>query len=98
MPLDVAAAPELVLIELLLVAVTLPLSLIAARGFWDAPFGRMIKPLPLVFAFYILLDFPNVVGMDLPRWYFYLTGAPAIAFASYAAFQGALLLSERQEV
>lgn len=98
MPIDVMAIPPFVLIEVLCLAAAIPLSLIAARGFWNAPFGRMVRPLPVVFVFFLAMDASNLTGLDLPRWYFYLLAVPGFWAASYAAVQGALLLTERREV
>ena len=36
------------LLQVVLLAVALPLSIIAARGYWNAPFGAVLKPLPVV--------------------------------------------------
>lgn len=98
MPLDVIAIPGMVVVELALLAATIPLSLIAARGFWNAPFGRLMRPLPAVFFLFLVMDAGNLLSIALPRWYFHAVGVPALLLASYAAIQGAMLLSERREV
>jgi hypothetical protein len=98
MPIDVMAIQPFVLVEVLCLAGALPLSVIAARGFWHAPFGRLVRPLPVVFACFLVMDASNLTGLDLPRWYFYLLAVPGFWAASYAAVQGALLLTERREV
>lgn len=98
MPIDVVAIQAFVLIEVLCLAAAIPLSLIAARGFWNAPFGRMVRPLPVAFASFLVMDASNLAGIDFPRWYFYLLAVPGFWAASYAGVQGALLLTERREV
>ena len=98
MPIDVMAIQPFVLIEVLCLAAALPLSVIAARGFWNAPFGRMVRPLPVVFVCFLLMDAGNLTGLDPPRWYFYVLATPGFWAASYAAVQGATVLTERRKV
>ena len=98
MSLAVAGMELLILVEVVLVAMALTLSIIAALGFWNAPFGRLLKPLPIVLFAFLLMDGGNLIDVDLSIWYFHGLGAIASTAAGYAAIQGALLLTERREV
>lgn len=98
MPLDVVGLDVMVLAEVVVLSGALVLSVIAALGFWDAPFGRLLKPLPLVYFAFLLMDAGNLLEADLPLTYFHGVGAIAVFVAAYAAIQGALLLTERREV
>ncbi|MDY6779536.1 MAG: hypothetical protein SV760_03105 [Halobacteria archaeon] len=88
----------LVLAEVLVLAAALPLSVIAALGFRDAPFGRFIKPLPVVILSYLIIDSSRVVEFGLPLYVYGAISSVAVVSAVYAAVQAAVLLTERRDV
>lgn len=98
MALDVVGLEVVVLAEVVVVSAALVLSVIAALGFWDAPFGRLMRPLPLGIFVFLLIDGATLLDVGLSIWYFYGLGAIAVVIVAYAAIQGALLLTERREV
>lgn len=88
----------LLLVTTLALAMALPLSVIAARGFSDAPFGRLLRPLPIVFGGYIALNVPTVLEVPMPPVYDVTVSSVAILAALYAAIQGFLLLGGYRRV
>lgn len=98
MALDVVGLDVMIVAEVAVLGAALVLSVIAALGFWDAPFGRLLKPLPLVLLAFLVMDAGTLLSADLPRTYFHGVGAIAVFIAAYAAIQGALLLTERRGV
>lgn len=85
-------------LTLLVLAATLPLSIIAVSGFRDAPFGRVLRPLPVVFFGYILYITPQFVPVDLPLLFYAIVSTVAVFCSLVAASEAALLLTGRRAV
>lgn len=91
------------LLNLVVLTVGFVLSVVAARAFSDAPFGRMLRPLPVLFAAFVLLNAPWVTGFDgwvaYVPWYSVVYQAVftvAVVAAMWAAAQALYLLTERR--
>jgi hypothetical protein len=93
------------LANVVVLTVGLVLSIVAARGFSDAPFGRMLRPLPVMFLAFLLVNAPWTT--ELTGWPGYVPAyslAYAVVFtaavlaAVWAALQAVFLLTERREL
>ncbi len=100
---EFALVQLLSLLNLIVLTVGFVLSVVAARGFSDAPFGKLLRPLPVLFAAFVLLNAPWVTGFDgwvaYVPWYttFYqLVFTVAVVAAMWAAAQAVYLLTERR--
>jgi hypothetical protein len=85
--------------------VGLVLSVVAARGFSNAPFGRMLRPLPVMFFAFLLVNTPWTT--ELSGWPGYVPAylvvytvvfTVAVLAAVWAAIQAVYLLTERREL
>lgn len=84
--------------QVVVLSATLPVAAIAARGYRDAPFGRVVRPLvPITLAYLgvaaIKLLEPSM-GADASK----LLGSVAIALIAWTGLQAILLLSGRREL
>lgn len=79
-------------------AVALPLSVVAAVGFRDAPFGAMLKPLPPLIAVHALLNAVGILHVEIGAVAYLALSTLAVALALLAAVNGILLLTERRAV
>lgn len=86
------------ILTLLVLAGSLPLSVIAVSGFRDAPFGRVLRPLPVVFLGFILYITPQFVPVDLPLLFYAIVSTIAVFGCLVAATEAALLLTGRRAV
>ncbi|MFP4188669.1 MAG: hypothetical protein ACOCRA_01290 [Halobacteria archaeon] len=87
-----------VLLEVVVLSVALPFSVVAALGFRGSPFGGVTTPIPVVLASYIAADGSRLV-FDHPSGYFYATFTTiAVVAAVYSAVNATLLLTERRAV
>lgn len=82
--------------QVVVLAATLPIAVIAARGYRDAPFGRVVRPLvPITLAYLgvagIKLLEPSM-GVDASR----VLGSVAIALIAWTGIQAIVLLSGRR--
>lgn len=82
----------------LVLAATLPLSLVAVRGFRGAPFGRVLRPLPVVFVAYIGLNAVWVLDVSVPPAYQIATSSVAATAALVSAGRLVVLLTERRKL
>jgi len=90
---------ELLLFALVVIlGAALPLSVIAALGFRDSPFGRVTVPLPFILVAYLLSDGIRVVIDDLPVVYYLTLTTAALVAIVYVAANAFLLLTERRSV
>ncbi|MBP1986231.1 hypothetical protein [Halolamina salifodinae] len=84
--------------QVVVLSATLPIAIIAARGYRDAPFGRVVRPLVPITLSYLgvaaikLLE-PSM-GADASK----LLGSVAIALIAWTGLQAILLLSGRREL
>jgi len=68
-------------------------SLIAVRGFWDAPFGDVLRPLPVAFGGFLAAMIPSVLGVGIPLSYRVVVATGAVLAAFVAAVEGVVLLA-----
>lgn len=91
-------ASLLEMLTLLVLTATVPVALIALHGFRDAPFGRVLRPLPFVFLGYIVYIFPQFLAVDLPLTFFAAASTIAVLATLVAAAEATLLLTGRRAV
>jgi len=91
-------AHVLMLVTFAALAVALPLSVIAALGFHDAPFGAMLKPLPPLIVVHALLNMVGILHVDIGAVAYLALSTLAVALSLLAAVNGILLLTERRAV
>lgn len=93
------------LANVVVLTVGLVLSLVAVRGFAGAPFGRMLRPLPVLFLAFLLVNTPWTA--ELTGWPIYVPAytlvyaavyTVAVAAAVWAAVQAVYLLTERRQL
>lgn len=75
-----------------------PLSLIAARGYRAAPFARVVRPIPVVFGGYMVVNVNLLLEPDAVDLVNLVFSTTAIVAALVAAANYAWLLAERREV
>jgi hypothetical protein len=82
----------------LVLAAAVPLSVIAVRGYWRAPFNQLLRPLPVVLLAVIGTQLPGVLAVDAPIVYTAVISSLAVAGAFAMAVQAMLLLTGRQKL
>lgn len=82
----------------LVLAATLPLSLVAIRGFRGAPFGSVLRPLPVVLVAYVALNSAWVLDVSVPPAYQVVTSTVATAALLVSAAHVLVLLTERRKL
>lgn len=88
----------LALTTTVVLAGTFPLAVVAARGYRGAPFGAVLRPLPVVLAAYVALNAPTAVGLDLPSAYQLVVSTVATAGALVSAAHVFVLLAGRRKL
>ena len=84
--------------EVVVLSVALPLAVIAAFGFRGSPFGKVMAPIPLAIAAYIVAD-GSVLFIDpVPVFLYVVSSSVAILALVYATANAILLLTERRPV
>ncbi len=73
-------------------------SVVAVRGFWDAPFGDVLRPLPIAFAGFGAAFAPELLGVAVPTTYLVVTATGAVLAAFVAAAEGFVLLTGGREL
>lgn len=86
------------LATVLVLAGTLPLALVAVRGYRGAPFGAVLRPLPVVLAAYIGLNSAWVLDVSVPPAYQIATSTVATAALLVSAAHVLVLLTERRKL
>lgn len=86
------------LATMLVLAGTLPIAVIAARGFRGAPFGSVLRPIPAVLVAYIAMNVSGVVDVELPEFYYLVSSTIGVAGVLVAAAQAVVLLTERRKL
>lgn len=94
----VAASNVFVFATVIMLSIALPLSVIAAYGFRNAPFGSMLKPLPLMIAAFILLNAVFLLEVDISGVGYLALSTVAVGAALVATVNGILLLTERRSI
>lgn len=82
----------------LTLAAALPLSLIAVIGFRGAPFGRMLRVIPVVFLAFIALNVPTMAGIDPGTTYSVVCSSVGVGASLVAAVEALLLLGGYREL
>lgn len=94
MPLD----RILSLATTLVLAGTVPVAAIAARGFRGVPFGAVLRPLPVVLLAYVALNANVAVGVEVPPVYDLVASTVATVGALVSAAHVLVLLTERRKL
>lgn len=68
-------------------------SLVAVRGYWDAPFGDVLRPLPIAFGGFLAAALPEALGLSVPVSYRVVVASAAVLAAFVAAAQAVVLLT-----
>ena len=92
----------LALANVLVLTLGFLLSLVAVRGFAGAPINGMLKPLPVVFACFVLVNIPWVVFRvaTIPGYTVAYSATFSIATLAVvvASIRGMVLLTERRDL
>lgn len=86
------------LATMLVLAGTLPIAVIAARGFRGAPFGSVLRPIPVVLVAYIAMNVSGVLDVDLPESYYLISSTIGVVGVLIAATHAVVLLTERRKL
>lgn len=86
------------LATVLVLAGTLPLAVIAARGFRGAPFGSVLRPLPVVIAAFVGMNAPGVMGVSASPAFYVVTSTVGVVGALVSAAHALVLLTERRKL
>lgn len=86
------------LATVLVLAGTFPVAVIAVRGFRGAPFGAVLRPLPVVVLAYVGMNAPSVASLDAPTGYYLVTSTIGVVGALVAAAHALTLLTERRKL
>lgn len=86
------------LATMLVLAGTLPIAVIAARGFRGAPFGSVLRPIPVVLAAYIAMNVSGVLDVNLPGWYYLISSTIGVVGVLISATHAVVLLTERRKL
>jgi len=86
------------LLTLLVLAASIPVAVIAYRGFSDAPFGRVLRPLPVVFLGYVAYIGPQYADVSLPATFYAVVSTIGVLATLAAAVEASLLLTGRRAV
>lgn len=86
------------LATVVVLAAAFPLSLVAARGFRGAPFGSVLRPIPVVVAAYIALNAAWALDVSVPPAYPLVTSTVATVGVLVAAAHLLVLLTGRRKL
>lgn len=86
------------IVQLTLLGIALPLALVAARGYADAPFGKVIRPLVPIVVVYIGAAGAEILFPDSLVLIGRIAGSIALVFIVWAVVQLVLLMTERRPV
>lgn len=68
-------------------------SLVAVRGYWNTPFGDVLRPLPIAFGGFLVAALPDFLGLSVPVGYRVVVASGAVLAAFVAAAEGVVLLT-----
>lgn len=88
----------LTLVTTLVLAGTVPIAVIAARGYRGAPFGSVLRPLPIVILGYVALNASAVVKLPTPTAFALVMSSVATIGAMVSASHVLVLLTERRKL
>lgn len=84
--------------EVVVLSMALPLSVVAALGFRGSPFSKVMAPIPVTIAAYLIAD-GSVLFLDpVPSLFYTVFSSIGLLAAVYAALNAMLLLTERRSV
>ncbi len=86
------------LATVLVLAAALPLAVIAIRGYWQAPFSRLLRPLPVIVSALVALHVPTILAVDPPVVYSTVVSSLAVAASFAMAVEALLLLTGRRSL
>lgn len=86
------------LATVVVLAATFPLSVIAVRGYWQAPFSRLLRPLPVIVCALLATHVPTVLAVDPPVVYTAVVSSLAVAASFAMAVEALLLLTGRRKL
>ncbi|UIP01100.1 hypothetical protein Hbl1158_07070 [Halobaculum sp. CBA1158] len=86
------------LVQVAVLGACLPLAVVAARGYRDAPFGRFLRPLVPITALYLLLAAGKTLAGNAAQFRLVelVVGSVALVLVTYAVGQLLLLLTGRR--
>ncbi len=79
-----------------MLSTTLPLAVVAARGFRGTPFGRVVRPLVPITGAYLAIAATKVVAPAAAATASRVFGTLAVVLMAWTAVQAILLLSGRR--
>ena len=82
----------------MVLSMALPLAVIAALGFRGSPFGKVMAPIPVAIAAYLVADGSTLFLDTVPGVFYAAASSVAVLSVVYAAFNAILLLTERRSV
>ncbi|NHN58762.1 MULTISPECIES: hypothetical protein [Halorussus] len=82
----------------LVLAGTFPVAVIASRGFRGAPFGRVLRPIPVVVLAFAALNAPEALGVEISAGLYLVLSTAAVAGTLVAAAHALVLLTERRKL
>lgn len=86
------------ILAMLVLAAALPVTYLAMQGFQDAPFGRVLRPMPVVFLGYIVYIAPQYLDLGLPLSFYAVVSTISVLASLVAAIEATLLLTGRRAV
>lgn len=84
----------LALATTIILAGTFPLAVVASRGFRDAPFGSVLRPLPVVILAFAVMNAPESLDASLPDAYYAVVSLVAVGGTLVSAAHALVLLTE----
>lgn len=82
----------------LVLAAAFPLSLVAARGYRGAPFGAVLRPIPVAIVAFVALNAAWAMDVSVPPAYQLVTSTVAILAVLVAAARVFVLLTGRRKL
>ena len=86
------------LATMLVLTGTFPLAVIAARGFQGAPFGSVLRPLPIVIAAFVGMNAPGVMGVSATPAFYVAASTVGVVGALVSATHALVLLTGRRKL
>lgn len=86
------------LTTMLVLAGTVPVAVIAAQGFREAPFGSVLRPIPVVLLAYVAMNASGVMNVTFPVTFYLISSTIGVAGVLVAAAHAATLLTERRKL
>ena len=84
--------------EIVVLSMALPLAIIAVLGFRGSPFGKVMAPIPVAIAAYLLAAASVMVFEPVPLFLYLTFSVVGTLAAVYSVANAVLLLTERRAV